>query len=270
MPDFVYEIPQQQLAIYFALLAVGAMFFGLLIVKPILRLLIGAGPDFNQSISYGTAGFNLFYGLLLGLLTVAAYQNSERVREGILSEATSVGALYADLDTYPEPMRSDMKEMLRDYVLYTINKDWAAHRQGEFLNGGGNRTNAMRQRLASYEPQTIGKEVIHAEVVGAFQDFVEARQRRINGVITEIPDVLWYAVLVGAAINVLLLVMLRMRPVQQFVLGTITSFFLGVILFVIVALDDPLRGEAGLEPGPFRVLWNQTMVWDEPNFRRSG
>ena len=64
--------------------------------------------------------------------------------------------------------------------------------------------------------------------------------------------------------------MLRMRPLQQFFLGTITAFFLGVILFVIVALDDPLRGESGLDPEPLQVLWDRTMVWDEPLVMRGG
>ena len=77
------------------------------------------------------------------------------------------------------------------------------------------------------------------------RDFVEARQQRLTGVITEIPNVLWYAVLVGAAINLILLfVMLRMRlRSSSSCSAPITAFFLGVILFVIVALDDPLRGE---------------------------
>jgi hypothetical protein len=105
---------------------------------------------------------------------------------------------------------------------------------------------------------------VHAETIAAFQDFVVARQQRLTGVITKLPAVLWYAVLVGAAINILLFVMLRMRPFQQFFLGTISAFFLGVILFVIVALDDPLRGESALDPGPLQLLWDRTMVWDEP------
>jgi hypothetical protein len=36
-----------------------------------------------------------------------------------------------------------------------------------------------------------------------------------------------------------------------------------VVLFVIVALDDPLRGEAGLGPEPFELLWETRMIWDE-------
>jgi hypothetical protein len=264
MPDFVYDIPPRELAMYFALIAVGAMLLGILILKPILRLLMGAPPDLNEAIGYGTAGFSLFYGLLLGLLTVSAYQNNATVRQAILNEATSLGALYADMSSYAEPIRSDMKAMLRDYLLFTVHRDWPAYREGEFLNGGANRANAMRQRLAGFEPETKGQEIVHAETITAFQDFAEARQGRLTGVITEIPDVLWYAVLVGAAINLLLLVMLRMRPLMQFVLGSITAFFLAVILFVIVALDDPLRGASGIGPGPLELLWDRTMVWDEP------
>jgi hypothetical protein len=33
---------------------------------------------------------------------------------------------------------------------------------------------------------------------------------------------------------------------------------------VIVALDDPLRGESGLDPQPLQVLWDRQMIWDEP------
>jgi hypothetical protein len=264
MPDFIFDIPTRTLAIYFSIVTIALMLVGILVVKPLLRLLMGTGPDFNQTIGHATSGFSLFYGLLLGLLTVAAYQNNERIKEGILNEATTLGSLYADMNSYPEPVRSDMREMLRDYVLFTIHKDWPAHRQGEVLNGGFNRTAAMRQELAGFEPLTRGEDIIHAEVVGAFQDFSRSRQQRLTGVTTEIPDVLWYAVLVGAAINILLLVMLKMRQLQHFVLGTLTAFFLGVILFVIVTLDRPLRGESGLDPGPFDLLWERSMVWDEP------
>jgi len=264
MPDFIYELPIKTLAMWFSLVAIGAMVLGLLLLKPVLRLLIGSGPEFNQNLSYATGGFNLFYGLLLGLLTVAAYQNSQHVSAGITSEASSLGSLYSDLNSYPEPLRSEMKWMMRDYVQFTIHKDWPAHRTGTVLDGGFNRADAMRQKLAGFEPKTTGQQILHAEVVSSFQQFTEARQQRLSGIIIQIPPVLWYAVIVGAAVNILLIVLLKMRLLQQFVLGTISAFFLGVILFVIVVLDKPLRGEAGLDPDPLELVWARQMIWDEP------
>lgn len=124
----------------------------------------------------------------------------------------------------------------------------------------------MRQKLSSFEPETRGQEIVHAQVMGSFRQFVDARQQRLIGVYVKIPDVLWYAVLVGAGINILLIVMLRMRPIRQLFIGSISAFFLGVILFVIVALDEPLRGEAGLPPTPIKSVWDRMMAWDEPQY----
>lgn len=264
MPEFIHDIPQYDLALYVALLSFFAMLVGVLLLKPILRLFIGRGdPTINEAIGHGTATFTLFYALLVGLLTVAAYQNKERVAQDILAEAGTVGGLYSSMDSYPEPIRSDVKEMLRDYVLFTIYKDWPAHRRGEALNGGSHRANAMRQQLAGFQPVNVSQEIVHRETFQLFQEFTQARQARLNGVITRIPSVLWYAVLVGAGLNLVILILFRMRLVAHLILGTISAFFLGVVLFVIVTLDDPLRGASGLSPGPFELLWDRQMVWDE-------
>ena len=268
MPEFVYDIPTNSLAIWFVIVSLFAVLVGLFIVKPVLRILLGTGPNFNASINYVTSGFSLFYGLLLGLLTVAAYQNSERVKESILNEATSLGSLYAQLNVYPEPFRSDVKWQLRDYTLFTIYKEWPAHRKGEILDGGYSRAEAIRRNLATFEPQTTGERIVHTEVISSFHDFADSRQRRLAGVVTAIPLVLGQAVLVGAGISILLMTILRIRILQHIVLGSITALFLGVILFVITTLDRPLRGEAALPPEPFETLWTRAMIWDEPEGER--
>ncbi|WP_210529593.1 DUF4239 domain-containing protein [Rubellimicrobium arenae] len=262
--DLIQTTPADRLALLFAVASVGAVVLGILILKPILRLAIGRGdPTINDSIGYGTASFSLFYALLLGLLTVAAYQNKDRVEQSVLTEAGAVGGLYASMNSYPEPTRSDVKALLRDYVLFTIHRDWPAHRQGTYLDGGTNRMDAIRQRLTRFTPSNPGQEILHAETVSAFSHFAEARQQRLNGLITRIPDVLWYAVLVGAALNILILILLRMRLLAHLILGAISAFFLGVVLYVIAVLDDPLRSSLGVQPTAFQLLWDRQMVWDE-------
>jgi hypothetical protein len=93
------------------------MWLGVIFVKPFLRLLIGRQPGINDLVFHTTSGFSLFYGLLLGLLTVAAYQNLEEVRQHVFGEASSLASLYRDVSFYPEPLGSELRELLTDYTL---------------------------------------------------------------------------------------------------------------------------------------------------------
>jgi len=259
------DLPAYDLALLFAVMSLAFTFVGVLVLKPILRLFIGWGdPQINETIGYATATFSLFYALLAGLLTVAAYQNRDRVQQNILNEAGAVSALYAGMNSYSEPLRSDVKEKLRDYVLFTVHKDWAAHRQGEILNGGSNRIDAIRQKLATYEPTSMAQQIVHGQTMGAFGHLTEARQQRLNGVITRIPAILWNAMLVGAVLNLVILIMLRIKLIPHLILGALSAFFLFVVLYVIVVLDNPLRGATGLDPDGFTLIWDRQMVWDEP------
>jgi hypothetical protein len=264
MPDLIFDLPVLDLAKLCVAVTVGATWLGILVAKPLLRLFVGGEANLNGAISYVTSVFSLFYGLLVGLLAVAAYQNSEEVERGAFAEAAGIATLYDGLDSYPEPFRSEVQAMLRDYVLYVVYKGWPAHADGAILNGGANRVSAIRQRLAGFEPETGAQEIVHREMFGAFQGFTLARQARLAGVLTRIPDVLWYAVAAGAAVNIVLLVMLRIRPLPHLVLGGLASFFLGVMLLVVLALDDPLRGETGLKPEALRLLWQSRLAFDEP------
>jgi hypothetical protein len=264
MPEFIQLLSLYDLAVLSALVAVGITWFGIIFIKPFLRLLVGGEANVNEQIGLTTGVFSLFYGLLLSLLTVAAYQNSERIQRHAYDEAAGLGRLYSVMTAYPEPLRGEMQALMRDYTLYTIHKDWPAHGAGRALVGGDHRVDTMRQLLARFEPETAGQEILHTQVIEGFTDFATARQNRLSGVLTRIPDVLWYAVGVGALVNILLIVMLKIRVVPHLVLSGIASFFLGVMLFVVIALDDPFRGSLSVRPTAFETLWETRMVFDEP------
>lgn len=263
MPDFVFGMDPRHLAIYVTGFCAGVVVVGVLILKPVLRLLFGGGPALNDTISYATAGFTLFFGLLLGLLTVAAYQNNEKIRDGMDQEASALGVLYSSVNSYPDPLRTQIRAMLRDYTLYTIHSDLPAHRDGLVLNGGYNRIDAVRQRLAAFEPNTPRLQIIHASVLDQLQVFDEARQLRVSGTITQIPGLLWFSVLVGVAINLLLIVVLRIPLRQHLLFGIISGAFLGIIVTVMILLDRPFRGDWTLTAEPYQVLWDRVMAWDE-------
>ncbi|MGH6901547.1 MAG: hypothetical protein ACREIR_02265 [Geminicoccaceae bacterium] len=265
MFDFFYDMPTVMLAIYCVVFFVGLMWLGIIFIKPILRLLIGREPGINDLVFHTTSGFSLFYGLLLGLLAVAAYQNLEEVRKNVFGEASSLASLYRDASLYPEPIGPQLRELLRDYTLYVIYKDWPAHRQGRIFYGGSNRLTMIQYTALEFNPKSVSDEILHGQTLQHFSEFVEARQRRLDGVRLAIPGVLWYVVAIGALVNIILIWMLNMRFFTHMILGGIVAFFLGVVVFLIIAMDRPMRGEVTVGPAAYQLVYDVLMQWDEDN-----
>jgi hypothetical protein len=80
MLEWLFDQPTKQLAIYSSVFLVLITWLGLIFVRPFLRLLVRSHEGFNELVTYAYSGFSVFYGLLLGLLAVAAYQNLDRVQ----------------------------------------------------------------------------------------------------------------------------------------------------------------------------------------------
>jgi hypothetical protein len=80
--------------------------FGIIFVRPFLRLLLRRQPGANDLVSYTSSWFSLLYGLLLGLLAVATYQNAAQIQTSVQREAATLALLYRGSAAYPEPLRS--------------------------------------------------------------------------------------------------------------------------------------------------------------------
>ncbi len=211
MLDWIYEIPLTWLALLISGLFVAITWLGIVFVKPFLRLGLRSQSGANDLVNITSAGFSLFDGLVLGLLSVAAFQNSEEVKRSTNEEASTLASLYRVAALYSEPLSSELPALLRDYTLYVVYQDWPAHLRGQALNGGMLRLQTIGQPLFEYEPKTKTQEILHAEMLQDFNQLAALRQERLAGVLTGIPGVLWYVVGIGAVIYLLLLLLLEMR-----------------------------------------------------------
>jgi hypothetical protein len=66
-------------------------------------------------------------------------------------------------------------------------------------------------------------------------------------------------VAIGALLNIAFLWMLHMDLVPQILLGGITGFFLGIVIFRIYAMDHPLQGAVRVSPDSFISVYDQVM-----------
>jgi hypothetical protein len=249
--DWIYDVPTPQLAVLIAGVFVVFFWAGSLLIRPLLRTVVRSRSGGNDIVGYILSCFGVFYGLLLGLIAVAAYQNLNKAEENASREAVTLTALYQDLSAYPDPLRQTLRQELRDYCGYVVATAWPLQRKGLVGQEGRDRMLAFRTSLTSFNPQHLGHAIFHAETLREFDDYYEARRTRLHDVGSGIPTVMWYVVIVGAVINLAIIWMFEMRIITQLILGGMLAFFMGSMIFLIAAMDRPYRGGVSVSAAAF-------------------
>jgi Protein of unknown function (DUF4239) len=260
---WIYDIPHWAGTLLFSAVFVGFTWLGLVLIRPWVRRHAADQPDWNALIGAILAAFVVFYGITLALISISSYQNFAAANQVVSREAAALGTLYRDVSSYPDRLRGGLQTMLRDYTRYVIEEAWPAQKRGVIPEGGTARVTAFQEKLLSFQPQTRAEEILHAETIREFDVFVDYRRQRLDSVSTGLPDVLWFVVLVGAVVNAVLTCLFDVKQLTvHLLLAGLMSLFVAQMVFMIVAMDDPFRGEVSVGSEAFQLVQSSLMEED--------
>ena len=251
----IYNLPLQTIVLLTAIIFVGYCWAGCIFIRPVLRLFVKSRGGSNEVVGYVLSCFGVFYGLLLGLIAVASYQNLAEVEDNVAREVASLDALHQDVSTYPAPHGQNLRWLLREYCRYVFKYAWDDYAEGKIPSGEQTRIAAFHERLLAFEPQSETQKIVHASTIRQFNVFLENHRVRENAVTTGIPPVMWLVVLIGAVLNIALIWLFDMKFVTQLFLGGILSFFLGMMIMLIGVMDRPFQGSVSVSSEPFQILY---------------
>ena len=117
----------------------------------------------------------------------------------------------------------------------------------------------FQKSLSRFKPSDASEEILHAETMAAYGRMVEFRSKRIQNTNSGIPPVMWWVVGVGALVNSSLILFFRMRLDVHLVIGGLLSFGVGMLIFLIAAMDYPFRGEVSIGPDRIKVVYDALM-----------
>jgi hypothetical protein len=200
------------------------------------------------------------YGLALALIAVSVWQTYNNISSTLSQEAAALAELYRDVSGYPEPARTELQEQLRDYVNYLINDIWPLQRRGQFPTGGIQRMNEFQKRLFAFEPVTEGQKILHTETLHAYNEMMQFRRQRLDAVLTTLPSVLWLVVILGALLGVTSSFFFKIADERYHLAQVVLlAALVGMVIFIIVELDRPFRGDLGLGPNSYQLIYDQLM-----------
>ncbi|MCA0455588.1 MAG: DUF4239 domain-containing protein [Chloroflexi bacterium] len=246
------------------LITVALAVSGLLVTRRYIRHHFGISDETDDTVQFYAAAIAAFYGIALGLITVANWENYTRAVEIISAEAASVGALYRDVGGYPQPLRDELRADLADYLTFVINTSWPAQKEGQVVAGSVEIINRFQDKLLQFEPVTEGQKVIHEEAFGQYNNFITLRRQRIDFVDTALPSILWLIILGGAVLTIFVTYFFYVPNVRLHIMLIVCyALLVAVVIYFTSLMENPLKGPAAITPASYQLILD-TMI-DSPS-----
>lgn len=247
---WLYRIP----TVWLGLLIVGGFvtlsLLGLRLTRPLAKRFL---PEQNDFANYFFATVAVFYAVLVGLIAVAVWGNYTGIDGIVSNEAVSSSDVYRDIESYPPPLRDAVRRDLREYDKFVIEREWPAQASGgRVLRGGDFLIHRVALRLTTFEPSTLGQQAVHIQTLHDLDDLFSNRRLRLEAINSHLPGLMWLVVLAGAAVLIFVTYFFRVESGKLHALLTVAlSVVIGLVVFLILALDRPLVGYVSIDPSSF-------------------
>lgn len=254
---WLYEIPTFWLGVLIVAVFLIFSLAGLKLTRPWVRKHCS---DNNDLANAYIAAVGVFYALLVGLISVATWENYSDVESNVANEAVAIADLYGDFEGYPPEVQADLRQKLRQYIHHVIEEEWPDQRRGIQPQGHNRLIADLARRLAMFEPATAGQQSLHAETLNELDGFLTYRRLRLQAVDSGLPQVMWFVVLMGAAITIGITWFLWADNQRAHVLLTaFLAVIIALVIFLIFVLDEPLVGRVSVDSSSFEEVLTTVM-----------
>lgn len=220
----------------------------------------------NDLAGFVLAIIGVIYAVLLAFIAVAVWESYTDVGNLVQTEANLVDDLYRDTISLPPGLAVTLRKDLYDYTETVVQKEWPrmeaampSHLKGWHV------LDDFHFKLVAFTPATPSELAAQGAMLNDLTKLYDARRGRFHAAEGDLPAVVWWNLILGAVILVVFSCLfgaprLRMHAVLVGLLGA----SIGLVLIVIVSLDNPFLGSSHVSVEPFQALSRAVMTMDYP------
>jgi hypothetical protein len=257
MIEFLFAIPLWPLAVILNVWLIGLAIVGMRVARRHIVPRMGLKYDDAYFAAALFQSAMLLYALIAALTAVGVWQRYSQASDVVSREATVIASLWRDLGGYPEPLRGEMRDVLRGYTEQIIREAWPKQRRGEIPGEGVEWMDRLQVQIFAFEPARESQKILHAEAIRTYNQLIQQRRQRLDAVQGGLPGVLWFVLLPGAMGCIVLSLFFYVANVWfQGILTVGLAGFLAMVLFVIIALDRPFQGDLGITAETYQLVYD--------------
>lgn len=200
----------------------------------------------------------VLYAILLAFVVIVVWEAFSAVSDHAQTEANHVSQIYFTARALPEPQRSHLTGLARDYASTVVKDEWPAMRRGETSARARSQVARMRTETMTMRPTDARDEILMAQTMDAINALVDARRLRTAAVESPVPAVMWVGLVAGAAVAIGFTFFFgygRLGP-QLLMVAAMTAL-LAFTLWLTYEMSYPFTGPTGIQPDAFQTVLNR-------------
>jgi Protein of unknown function (DUF4239) len=198
---------------------------------------------YNNLIGWQLTVLGTTYAVILGFMLYAVWAGLGEAELNVDSEANAVIDVYRSAEGLPEPQRTQLQRLARDYVDTVIARDWPQMARGEVPEQSTAIDKEMWKTVTSVKAASPGEVNAQQHAVPELESLGQRRMTRIRQSTTGLPVMLWCVLLVGGALTIISSCTLgsdnvRLQGLEVFCF----SLLISLCLVTIANIHRPFRG----------------------------
>jgi hypothetical protein len=195
------------------------------------------------------------YAVLLASLAVAVWQQYVEAQSIAQLEANAAGDVFHQAAGYPEPVRTEVRKGVLAYIDLVITDEWPRQARGGESDGAFQTAARLHRILLAFDPGNLHQQVLHLRELDTMKTLLDQRRLRKFAADSGLQPVIWAVILVGSVLIVAFAYLMGMVNFRaHLVMTALVGASIGLVIFIIVAMDYPFRGGMGIGPDAYQTV----------------
>jgi len=205
----------------------------------------------NEVAGFKFATVGVLYAVLLAFAVLVVWEKLNDAENEVAREAATAATIFRLADGMEPKTRLAVREATSAYLVSAIGADWPAMARGGESPATSLALSDIYVAILRDEPASARGGAILQEGLRQLDLLTQARRSRIVLAAGVVPDIVWTALLIGAAVTVGFTFFFGADNVRaQAAMTGALGFLIFSGLLVIVAIDRPFAGSVHVEPQP--------------------
>ena len=195
-------------------------------------------------------------GLLVSLMLALAFSevisDLKTIRNAVQREAAAISDIFEVLKMFDIEKTREIRTIVFEYTKAVIDDDWPALANDRLSQRVGSLKRRLSEGIINLKPANPSQEKMLPNIIADFDALSDYRVIRLDSALGT-PPIYLYVIIFGFLVTMACFGVYRPQA-PLIVLISLYTIFVGLVLYLVLQLSDPFKGDIGVTPTSFEYL----------------